>query len=159
MRLEYFQMIDRISLLDPAARLARAECLVPEHSPIFEGHFPGHPILPGVLMIETMAQIGGWLILATLRFAAMPFLIQAREAKMRDFVPPGRTLIAEAQLLHDGSGFAVVKASLSTNGKKTADAEIRYRVAPFPNDTLRATMLDTARRVGVPEEFLHAQPA
>jgi 3-hydroxyacyl-[acyl-carrier-protein] dehydratase len=159
MRLEYFQMIDRISLLDPEARLARAECQVPEQSPIFEGHFPGHPILPGVLMIETMAQVGGWLVLATQRFAAMPFLIQAREAKMRDFVPPGLTLIAEARLIHEGSGFAVVQANLTSNGKRTADAEIRYRVVPFPNETLRATMLETARRVGVPEDYLHAQPA
>ena len=41
-------------------------------------------------------------------------------------------------------------------GKKVAEAEIRYGVAPFPNDTLRNAMLDTARRVGVPEDLLHA---
>jgi 3-hydroxyacyl-[acyl-carrier-protein] dehydratase len=90
MRLEYFQMVDRISLLDPAGRLARAQCRVPEQSPVFEGHFPGHPLLPGVLMIETMAQIGGWLVLATLRFARMPFLAQVKEAKLRTFVYPAR---------------------------------------------------------------------
>ncbi len=157
MRLEYFQMVDRISLLDPAARLARADCQVPDQSPIFEGHFPGYPLLPGVLMIETMAQIGGWLVLATLRFSAMPFLIQVKEAKMRNFVTPGRKLEAEARLIHDGSGFAVVEASITADGKKTADAEIRYRVVPFPNETLRAQMLDTARRIAVPEEFFHAQ--
>jgi len=157
MRLEYFQMVDRITLLDPEARLARADCLVPDESPIFEGHFPGYPLLPGVLMIETMAQIGGWLVLATLRFAAMPFLIHVKEAKMRNFVTPGQALQAEARLIHDGSGFAVVEASITADGKKTADAEIRYRVVPFPNDTLRAQMLDTARRIAVPEEFFHAQ--
>ena len=56
---------------------------------MFEGHFPGHPLLPGVLMIETMAQTGGWLVLATLRFARMPFLTQVKEAKLRGFVAPG----------------------------------------------------------------------
>ncbi|MGH7155052.1 MAG: 3-hydroxyacyl-ACP dehydratase FabZ family protein, partial [Acetobacteraceae bacterium] len=61
MRLEYFQMTDRVIALDPAAGLVRAECTVPDESPVFEGHFPGYPILPGVLMIETMAQTGGWL--------------------------------------------------------------------------------------------------
>ena len=156
MRLEYFQMVDRITTLDPDGRLVRAQCQVPDQSPVFEGHFPGYPILPGVLMIETMAQTGGWLVLATLRFAAMPFLIHVKEAKMRTFVVPGQPLEAEAHLLHDGSGYAVVQASLASGGRKVADAEIRYRVVPFPNETLRQQMLQTARRVAVPEAFFHA---
>ena len=49
----------------------------------------------------------------------------------------------------------MVAGSISSDGKKVADAEITYRVVPFPNDTLRAQMLETARRVAVPEEFLH----
>lgn len=158
MRLEYFQMVDRIAELDPEARLVRTECRVPDQSPVFEGHFPGYPILPGVLMIETMAQTGGWLVLATLRFAAMPFLIQAREAKMRSFVSPGQLLAGEASLVHDGSGFAVVEARLSSEGKKVAEAEIRYRVTPFPNETLRAQMLETARRIGVAETHFPETP-
>jgi 3-hydroxyacyl-[acyl-carrier-protein] dehydratase len=156
MRLEYFQMVDRISLLDPAAKVARAECRVPEESPVFEGHFPGHPLLPGVLMIETMAQIGGWLVLATLRFARMPFLVQVKEAKLRAFVVPGQVLEAEATLMHDGSGFAVVEGRISADGKPVASAEITYRVVPFPNETLREEMLKTARRIGVPEAFFDA---
>ncbi len=156
MRLEYFQMVDRLTALDLEARLVRADCRVPDESPVFEGHFPGHPILPGVLMIETMAQTGGWLVLAITRFASMPFLTQVREAKMRAFVVPGQALEAEARLVHDGSGYAVMEARLSSAGKKVAEAEIRYRVVPFPNETLRAQMLENARRIGVPEEFFHA---
>ena len=57
MRLEYFQMVDRIAELDLEARTVRAECLVPDASPVFEGHFPGHPLLPGALMIETGADV------------------------------------------------------------------------------------------------------
>jgi len=61
MRLEYFQMVDRISALDPEARTIRADCAVPEASPVFEDHFPGHPILPGALMIETSRRpAAGW---------------------------------------------------------------------------------------------------
>ncbi len=153
MRLEYFQMVDRVLSLDLGARTIRMEGLVPEQSPIFEGHFPGHPILPGVLMIETIAQAGGWLVLAALRFAQMPFLLQVKEAKMRNFVSPGQRLETEARLIHDGSGYAVIEGSISSNGKKVCDAEIRYRVVPFPNDTLRAQMLETARRIGVAEEY------
>jgi hypothetical protein len=48
----------------------------------------------------------------------------------------------------------VVAGSISSAGKKVADAEITYRVVPFPNDKLRAEMLKTARRVAVPEAFL-----
>jgi 3-hydroxyacyl-[acyl-carrier-protein] dehydratase len=153
MHLEYFQMVDRISALDPVARHVRADCLVPEQSPVFEGHFPGYPLLPGVLMIETIAQTGGWLVLAMLRFARMPFLAQVKEAKLRAFVAPGQRLEAEATLVHDGSGYAVVNGRITSAGKPVAEAEIRYRVVPFPNETLRAQMLETARRVAVPEAF------
>jgi len=156
MRLEYFQMVDRITALDPAARTIQVECDVPEASPVFEGHFPGHPLLPGALMIEMIAQTGGWLILSMLRFARIPFLAQVREAKMRSFVVPGQRLEVGATLLHDGSGYAVVEGSITSEGKKVAEAEIRYRVVPFPNETLRAQMLETARRVGVPEVYFHA---
>ena len=155
MRLEYFQMVDRIVALDPEGRTLRAECKVPDESPVFEGHFPGHPLLPGVLMIETMAQTGGWLVLATLRFQRMPFLAQVKEAKLRSFVPPGQALEAEARLVHDGSGYAVVAGSISSDRRKVADAEILYRVVPFPNDIFRAQMLETARRLAVPERYLH----
>jgi len=156
MRLEYFQMVDRVTALDMEARTVRTDCHVPDQSPVFEGHFPGYPLLPGVLMIETMAQTGGWLVLAMLRFAAMPFLIHVKEAKMRSFVGPGEALEGSAKLIHDGSGYAVVESALTKAGKKVAEAEIRYRVVPFPNDTLRAQMLETARRIAVPEAYLNA---
>src|ERR1700722_15188014 len=153
MRLEYFQMIDRITDLDIAGRRITTACQVPDQSPVFEGHFPGYPILPGVLMIETMAQTGGWLVLATLGCAKMPFLMQVEKAKMRAFVAPGEALEVEATLQHEGSGYAVVKASITAGGKKVTEAEIRFGVVPFPNEALKAAMLETARRVGLPEEL------
>jgi 3-hydroxyacyl-[acyl-carrier-protein] dehydratase len=156
MRLEYFQMVDRITALDLSGRRIATSCQVPEQSPVFEGHFPGYPILPGVLMIETMAQTGGWLVLAIIGCTKMPFLMQVEKAKMRSFVSPGQAMEAEASLVHEGSGYAVVKASITAGGKKVTDAEIRYGVVPFPNETLKAAMLETARRVGLPEEHIHA---
>jgi len=154
MLLEYFQMVDRIVTLDPEARVVRAVCTVPDQSPIFEGHFPGYPLLPGVLMIETMAQTGGWLVLANLRFARMAFLAQVREAKLRGFVTPGAHLEVEARLVQDGSGYAVATGRIEQEGRKVAEAELRYGLAPFPNETLRARMLEIARRVAVPEAYL-----
>jgi 3-hydroxyacyl-[acyl-carrier-protein] dehydratase len=153
MRLEYFQMVDRITLLDVPGRRIVTACQVPDQSPVFEGHFPGYPIMPGVLLIETMAQTGGWLILAIQGCAKMPFLMQVEKAKMRSFVPPGQALVVEASLVHEGSGYAVVKASITAAGKKVTEAEIRYGVVAFPNETLKAAMLETARRIGLPKEF------
>ncbi len=156
MRLEYFQMVDRVVHLDPVARQVRAECLVPMESPVFEGHFPGHPILPGVLMIETVAQTGGWLVLALARFERMAFLAQVKEAKLRAFVAPGQRMIAEARLLHDGSGYAIIAGHLESEGRMVAQAQITYRMAPFPTPALQCAMMEAARRVAVPEELLHA---
>jgi 3-hydroxyacyl-[acyl-carrier-protein] dehydratase len=158
MRLEYFQMVDRVSALDPAALTISADCTVPEASPVFEGHFPGYPILPGVLMIETMAQTGGWLVMGLLRFTRMAFLAQVKEAKMRAFVAPGQVLQTEARLLHDGSGYAVAAGRILSGGKSVAEAEITYRVMPFPNETLRQELLKVARRVAVPAELFDARP-
>jgi 3-hydroxyacyl-[acyl-carrier-protein] dehydratase len=157
MLLEYFQMVDRIEALDPVAGTIRTHCQVPAQSPIFAGHFPGFPRLPGALMIETMAQTGGWLILAARRFVTMPFLTRVESAKLRRFVEPGETLEGTATLAHDGSGFAVIEAAITCGGQKVASAEIRYAVGPFPNDTIRGAMIFKAREIGFAEEFLHAQ--
>lgn len=154
MRLEYFQMVDRIAALDLEARTIAVECTLPEESPIFEGHFPGYPILPGVLMIETIAQAGGWLVMAGLRFRQMAFLAKVSEAKMRSFLAPGAAIRVEATQEHDGSGYAVLSGRIRSGGKLIAEAGITYRVMDFPNPALRQGLFEVARRVGVPEELL-----
>jgi 3-hydroxyacyl-[acyl-carrier-protein] dehydratase len=157
MRLEYFRMVDRVARLDTAARSIVCDSRVPDASPVFEGHFPGHPILPGVLMIETMAQTGGWLLMALTRFERMAFLGAVKEAKFRGFVSPGTVLATESRLVHDGSGYAMTEARITAGGRIVAEAAITYRTLPFANAMLRAAMLATAREVGLPEETLAAE--
>src|SRR5207344_54629 len=128
MRLEYFQLIDRIAELDLAQQTIRAEARVPAASTIFEGHFPGYPLMPGVLLIEAMAQTSGWLIVAQRRFESMPFLASLKEVKLRTFVKPGDKLLLSAKLLHDGSGFAVTEAEGRVDGKVVCDATITFRI-------------------------------
>ena len=157
MRIEYFQLIDRIADLDLDARTIRTEAEVPAVSTVFEGHFPGHPLMPGVLLIEAMAQTSGWLVIGATKFQRMPFLAAVKEAKLRSFVLPGQLLNLNARLVHEGSGYAVAEASAVVGGKQVCDAEITLRVMPFPNDHFQVGMLETAKRIGFPmERFPHA---
>src|SRR6478609_9187727 len=89
MNLDYFQLIDRIVDLNLDEKKITVEAQVPAAHTIFEGHFPGFPIMPGVLLTEAMAQSSGWLLLGILKFERMPFLAMVKEAKMRGFVNPG----------------------------------------------------------------------
>src|SRR5258708_4995758 len=104
---QYFVLNNLCASIDG---LVAAQAQVPDTSTIFEGHFPGHPLMPGVLLIESMAQTSGWLIIGINGFARMPFLAAVRGAKLRTFVAPGQTLSLQASLLHDGSGYAITKA-------------------------------------------------
>jgi len=142
MLLEYFQMIDTVEELDPDNGKIVARADVPMESPVFEGHFPGSPLVPGVLLIETMAQASGFMLLSRLKFEKMPFLANVSSAKMRTFVEPGAVLHVIAELEHDGSGFAKTKAQILSTGKKICDCNLMFRIMPFPNETLKGNMLD-----------------
>jgi 3-hydroxyacyl-[acyl-carrier-protein] dehydratase len=150
MRIEYFQLIDRIVELDLAKLTITCEAVVPTTSTIFEGHFPGYPLMPGVLLIESMAQTSGWLVVATHRFERMPFLAAVKDAKLRAFVTPGQALSVSAELEHDGSGYAITRASIATGGKTICEATLTFSVAAFPNNEMSRKMRDRAAAIGFP---------
>ncbi len=154
MHLEYFQLIDRIVAIDGERRTIQVEATVPQTSTIFEGHFPGYPLMPGVLLIEAMAQTSGWLVIAITKFDRMPFLAAVKEAKLRTFVTPGQKLDLTAELDHDGSGYAVTNAAIKCEGKPICNASLTFRVMPFPNDDFRAQMRAAADRLSFPMESL-----
>jgi 3-hydroxyacyl-[acyl-carrier-protein] dehydratase len=149
MRLEYFQLIDRIIDLNLTDLTIRVEANVPTESTIFEGHFPGRPLMPGVLLIESMAQASGWLLIARNHFDKMPFLAAVKEAKLRTFVTPGQALTVSAKIMHEGSGFAMTEAEIAVDGKTMCNADLTFRIVDFPKGEFLENMHTVAKRIGL----------
>ena len=140
-------MIDRVTSWEEARLTAEAH--VPEASPVFEGHFPGYPLMPGVLMVETMAQASGWLMLARSGFTRMALLAKVGEAKLRGMVKPGAALTVTAELVHDGSGYAVLKGTLAEGNTRVAEAELTLRTMAFPSPELERAVRTRAAAIGL----------
>src|SRR6202050_2966525 len=154
MQIEYFKLIDRIVDLNVGEKTIVVEAQVPQHTTIFEGHFPGYPIMPGVLLIESMAQTSGWLLLALMKFERMPFLAAVKEAKMRGFVAPGELLTIHASLVHEGSGYSITEAKVRVAGKLRCNTTLTFSQIPVPSPDLRVHMDAEAKRIGFPQQAI-----
>lgn len=149
MLLEYFQMIDEVVALNRGDGSIIARSQVPDASPVFEGHFPTFPLMPGVLLVETMAQACGFLVLARNDFTRMPLLAKVKEAKLRAPVTPGCELLVEGTMEHDGSGFAVMQARIRHDDKAACEATLNLKTMPFPSDELRDHIKSRAEGAGL----------
>jgi len=93
-------------------------------------------------------------LLALMKFERMPFLAAVKEAKMRGFVTPGEVLTIDANVLHEGSGYAMTEARVRVGGKLKCNATITFSHIPFPHPDLRGYMDAEATRIGFPQQAI-----
>ena len=127
-----FSLIDRIERLEPGASITAVKVLSMAEEYLAD-HFPGFPVMPGVLMLEAMTQAGAWLVRVTEDFAhSMVVLKEARSVKYGQFVEPGQTLQVIDEILSQTERETILKARGMVDGRTTVSARLvleRYDLA------------------------------
>jgi 3-hydroxyacyl-[acyl-carrier-protein] dehydratase len=121
-----FVMVDRVTDLVAGERI-RGHKMVSYNEPWCQGHFPGHPIMPGVLIIESLAQIGGILVYATEPFDAtnnLMYFLGIDKAKFRHTVTPGDRLDLQVEILHHRSNVWKLRGEATVEGTLCAQGEL-----------------------------------
>src|SRR5262249_59176962 len=106
-----FLLVDRILELDPLKSIVTTK-EISEDEEYFPDHFPGYPVVPGVLQIEMMAQSAGKCLMAGIDASRWPVLIQVRQANFRRVVVPGSILRIEAQIVSNTDSTASAAAKI-----------------------------------------------
>lgn len=124
-----FILIDRIDTLEPGKRITGYKQIDPNED-YFADHFPGFPVVPGVLALESLAQIGGRLVEATVREQdgrrVLPMLAKVDQAQFRHAIRPGDRLDLTVDADGIGTDFAAVTGVASVGGKRVCNAKIKY---------------------------------
>ncbi len=121
-----FLLVDKIVELDPGRRVVGKKNVTISEQ-FFTGHFPGHPIMPGVLVVEMMAQVGSVMLLPSEEHAGkLPYLAGIEKARFRKPVLPGDTLTAEVTMLRSRGDVGWVKAEARVDGQVVCEAEMSF---------------------------------
>jgi len=119
-----FLLIDRITKIEGDKKIVGIKNVTANES-FFQGHFPDYPIMPGVLIVEAMAQVGGILLLRKKENRGKtPFFAKMDNVKLRRPVRPGDQLVIEVEVIKAKSKIGRVKAKSSVNGEIVCEAEL-----------------------------------
>ena len=121
-----FLLVDRVLACSPEESLTALKN-VTVNEPFFQGHFPGQPVMPGVLIIEAMAQATGLLSFCSMgeeRKDKLYMLVGVDKARFRGQVVPGDQLTLKVDLKRNVRGIAFYQAVAEVDGKTVAEAEL-----------------------------------
>lgn len=124
-----FLLVDRVLAFDPGERIVGLKN-VTINEPFFQGHFPGHPIMPGVLIVEAMAQVGGLLLVKEFEDPGdkLVYFMSMDDVKFRRPVRPGDQLRFEVEPLQLRGRVCKVKGVARVDGEPAAEATMMARV-------------------------------
>ena len=128
-----FLLVDRITELEADHRIVGLKN-VTMNEQFFQGHFPGAPVMPGVLIIESMAQVAGVLIYRDLpdKEKKLIYFRSIESAKFRRPVVPGDQLRIEMELLSRRSNFGKMQGRATVDGKLAAEAVVTFAIVEHP---------------------------
>ncbi len=121
-----FLLVDKIISLDLEANTIVGIKNVTSNEPFFNGHFPGVPIMPGVLILEALAQAGGILVHQKSKTTKIALLLSVKNAKFRKPVVPGDVLTLEAIGVHISNTGGRIQAKALVEGELAVQAEIGF---------------------------------
>lgn len=135
-----FLLIDRVVEFEPTKRLVAIKN-VTINEPFFQGHFPGYPIMPGVLVVEAMAQAGGMIMMAEIpdRTKKLVVFTGIERAKFRRPVTPGDQLRIEVDVLSMRTRAGRIEGKALVNGKVACEATLTCQVVPRVRETRAET--------------------
>lgn len=121
-------LIDRVEEVEPGKKITGYKN-VTINEPFFQGHYPGKPIMPGVLIIEALAQLGAVAILSMDEYKGKtPIFGSIKNAKFRKMVIPGDVLKLEVEMIKIKGPAGIGRAVATVDGKKAAEAEITFMI-------------------------------